>query len=93
MSSSWCGWFVGISLQSPESTTTPRILTLGQPFVFHTLADIESISESTGSDNGGQYLTITGKNTLLKKWSIVSIFRPNKFPTYCAIVIIGSASD
>ena len=56
---------MGISLQyRPESTTTPSILTLGQPFVFHTLADIESISESAGSDNGGQYLTITGKNTL-----------------------------
>ena len=39
---------------------------LGQPFVFHTLADIDSISASTGSDNGGQYLTITGDllNTL-----------------------------
>ena len=53
---------MGISQQYPESTTTPSMLTLGQPFVFHTLADIESISESTGSDNGGQYLTITGKN-------------------------------
>ena len=28
------------------------------------LADIESISESAGSDNGGQYLTIRGKNIL-----------------------------
>ena len=53
---------MGISPKSLQSASTPRILTLGQPFVFHTLADIESISESTGSDNGGQYLTITGEN-------------------------------
>ena len=33
---------------------------LGQPFVFHTLADIETVSENAGSENGGQYLTITG---------------------------------
>ena len=77
---------MGISLQYPESTTTPSILTLGQPFVFHTLADIESISESTGSDNGGQYLTITGKNTHYR-------IGPNRFPIYHVIVIIESVSD
>ena len=32
----------------------------GQPFVYHTLADIETISSSSGSENGGQFLTITG---------------------------------
>ena len=37
-----------------------HIDSLGQPFVFHTLADITNVSENSGSVNGGQYLTISG---------------------------------
>ena len=42
---------------------------LGQPFVFHTLADIESVSQSSGSENGGQFLTITGTGKNIRKLS------------------------
>ena len=29
-------------------------------YVYHTLSDIESVSPATGSENGGQLITITG---------------------------------
>ena len=33
---------------------------LGQPFLFHTLADVNGLSASSGSENGGQFLTMSG---------------------------------
>lgn len=32
----------------------------GQPFVYHTLADVEEINSNSGSVNGGQFLTLSG---------------------------------
>ena len=49
----------GHSVNSIDSAVE-HIDSLGQLFVFHTLADIANVSENSGSDNGGQYLTISG---------------------------------
>ena len=37
-----------------------HIDSLGQPFAYHTLAQVSNISQNEGALNGGQYLTITG---------------------------------
>ena len=37
-----------------------HIDSLGQPFAYHTLAQVSNISQNEGALNGGQYLSITG---------------------------------
>ena len=46
--------------ENSHDDNVEHIDSLGQPFVFHTLADIANVSKNTGSVNGGQYLTISG---------------------------------
>ncbi len=53
----WVSGGYGKSVNDPDSV---YIDSLGQPYHIHTLAEITDISDSTGGDNGGQTLTITG---------------------------------
>ena len=46
--------------ENSHDENVEHIDSLGQPFVFHTLADITNVSKNSGSVNGGQYLTISG---------------------------------
>ena len=46
--------------ENSHDDNVEHIDSLGQPFVFHTLADITNVSKNSGSVNGGQYLTISG---------------------------------
>ena len=46
--------------ENSHDDNVEHIDSLGQPFVFHTLADITNVSKNSGSINGGQYLTISG---------------------------------
>ena len=45
-----------------------HIDSLGQPFAYHTLAQVSNISHNEGALNGGQYLTISGMLQKIKRY-------------------------